>query len=105
MSTLISRYDAVIAAIDTANAADPNAIEVEGQRQPAELVYGRRMNTTLARMAAAPSETLRNDARVQHGERGERQRSTCWPRAAIRSGYLKWRKDLKDVHAQRLCEI
>ena len=102
MSTLISRYDAVIAAIDTANAADPNAIEVEGQRLPAELVYGRRMSTTLARMAPAPSEPLRIAARGQHIERSRSPRKS-YPDG--RAGYLKWRKDLKEVHAQRLSEI
>src|SRR5215510_10253708 len=102
MSTLISRYDAVIAAIDAANAADPNAIEVEGQRQPAELVYGRRMSTTLAQMASAPSEPLRIAARGQHIERWRSPRKS-YPEG--RAGYLKWRKDLKEVHARRLGEI
>ena len=102
MSTPISRYDAVIAAIDAANAADPNAIEVEGQRQPAELVYGRRMSTTLARMAPAPSEPLRIAARGQHIERWRSPRKS-YPDG--RAGYLKWRKDLKEVHAQRLSAI
>src|SRR5215510_10607272 len=97
-----SRYEAVIAAIDAANAADPNSIEVEGQRQPAELVYGRRMSTTLAQMAPAPSEPLRIAARGQHIERWRSPRKS-YPDG--RAGYLKWRKDLKEVHAQRLSEI
>ena len=43
-----SRYDSVIAAIDAANAADPNSIEIEGKPQPTELVYGRRIDRTCA---------------------------------------------------------
>jgi len=97
-----SRYDSVIAAIDTANAADPNSIEVDGQRQPAELVYGRRMSATLTRMAPTASEPLRIAARGQHIERWRSPRKS-YPDG--RAGYLKWRKDLKDVHAQRLGEI
>jgi hypothetical protein len=97
-----SRYDSVIAAIDTANAADPNSIEVDGQRQPAELVYGRRMSATLTRMAPTASGPLRIAARGQHIERWRSPRKS-YPDG--RAGYLKWRKDLKDVHAQRLGEI
>ena len=97
-----SRYDSVIAAIDAANAADPNSIEIEGKTQPAELVYGRRMSATLARMAPAASEPLRIAARGQHIERWRSPRKS-YPDG--RAGYLKWRKDLKDVHAQRLGEI
>ena len=97
-----SRCDSVIAAIDTANAADPNSIEVDGQRQPAELVYGRRMSATLTRMAPTASEPLRIAARGQHIERWRSPRKS-YPDG--RAGYLKWRKDLKDVHAQRLGEI
>jgi uncharacterized protein DUF4202 len=97
-----SRYEAVIAAIDAANATDPNSIEIEGQPQPAELIYGRRMSATLARMAPAASEALRIAARGQHIERWRSPRKT-YPEG--RAGYLKWRKDLKDLHAQRLAEI
>src|SRR5947209_12053907 len=96
-----SRYDSVIAAIDAANAADPNSIDIEEKPQPAKLVYGRRMIATLARMAPAASEPLRIAARGQHIERWRSPRKS-YPDG--RAGYLKWRKDLKDVHAQRLGE-
>src|SRR6516165_10107256 len=69
------RLSDVIAAIDAANARDPNEIAVGGQLQPAELVYGRRMSATRARYAAG------------------------------RVGYLKWRKDLQGFHARRIGEI
>ena len=64
-----SRFDAVIAAIDAANARDPTTIEIDGRREPAELVYGRRMSETLARLAPDASEHLRIAARGQHIER------------------------------------
>jgi hypothetical protein len=73
-----------------------------GKREPAELVYGRRMSTTLGRIWPQASEHLRIAVRGQHIER--------WtsPREAYvegRVGYLKWRKHLQDFHARRLGEI
>ena len=92
----------VIAAIDAANARDPNMIEVGGRREPAELIYGRRMSETLARMAPDASEHLRIAARGQHIERWTSRR-TSYPQGRV--GYLKWRKDLQNFHAERVGEI
>jgi Domain of unknown function (DUF4202) len=96
------RLTAVIAAIDAANACDPNQIEADGRREPAELVYGRRMSTTLARLSPDASAHLQIAARGQHIERWTSPRKS-YPEGRI--GYLKWRKDLKDFHAGRLGEI
>jgi hypothetical protein len=96
------RLNDVIAAIDDANAGDPNRIEVDGWPEPAELVYGRRMSETLARVAPNASEHLRIAARGQHIERWTSPR-TRYPSG--RAGYLKWRKDLQAFHAQRIGEI
>jgi hypothetical protein len=97
-----SRFEAVITAIDAANAADPNTIEIERRAEPAELVYGRRMTATLARMAPDASEPLRIAARGQHIERWRFPRKS-YPEG--RAGYLKWRQDAKEMHAQRLVTI
>lgn len=97
-----TRFDQVIAAIDAANAQDPHAIEIDGRREPAELVYGRRMSDTLARLAPAASEHLRIAARGQHIERWTSPRAR-YPQG--RAGYLMWRKDLKEFHARRLADI
>ena len=94
-----TRLATVLAAIDTANARDPSAIENGGRREPAELVYGRRMSLTLARMAPDASAHLQIAARGQHIERWTSPRKS-YPDGRI--GYLKWRKDLKDFHAGRL---
>jgi hypothetical protein len=96
------RLAAVIAAIDAANARDPNAVEVDGRREPAELVYGQRMSETLTRIVSAPSESLRIAVRGQHIERWTSPRNSYPPG---RVGYLKWRKDLQEFHARRLGEI
>jgi hypothetical protein len=60
------------------------------------------MTATLVRMAPDASEPLRIAARGQHIERWRFPRKS-YPEG--RAGYLKWRQDAKDVHAQRLGEI
>jgi hypothetical protein len=99
---MAGRFDEVIAAIDAANARDPHAIEIDGRREPAELVYGLRMSEMLTRLDPAASEHLRIAARGQHIERWTSPRTT-YP--AGRAGYLNWRRDLKDFHARRIADI
>ncbi len=99
---LDARLTTTIAAIDAANACDPNRIEVDGRQEPAELVYGRRMSATLARIAPDAPAHLLIAARGQHIERWRTPRKS-YPEG--RAGYLKWRADLKEFHASRLTEI
>lgn len=96
------RLARVFAAIDAANAADPNRAPTPAGDQPAELVYGRRMSERLASLAPDASEPLQIAARAQHIERWTRPRRT-YPDGRV--GYLTWRRDLKDFHAQRVGEI
>jgi hypothetical protein len=102
MSEKGARLAEVIAAIDAANARDPNRVAVDGASAPAELVYGRRMSETLARMAPEASEHLCIAARGQHVERWTSPRKS-FPEG--RTGYLKWRNELKGFHARRVGEI
>lgn len=90
------------AAIDAANSCDPKSVDVDGRPQPANLIYGLRMSTELARFAPDASEALQIAARGQHIER--------WiiPRAQYpmdRQGYHRWRRALRDHHAARLSAI
>jgi Domain of unknown function (DUF4202) len=96
------RFGDVVAAIDAANARDPNSVENNGQCEPSELVYGRRMSETLARIAPTASELLRIAVRGQHIERWTSPRK-AYPEGRV--GYLRWRKDLQDFHARRVGEI
>ena len=96
------RLATTIVAIDAANARDPNHVDVAGKSEPSELVYGRRMSETLARLAPDASVHLRIAARGQHIERWTSPRNS-YPEG--RAGYLKWRTDLKDYHARRVGEI
>ena len=97
-----SRFVNVITAIDAANGRDPNRIAVEGGSEPAELVYGRRMNAALARIAPEASWHLRIAVRGQHIERWTSPRKN-YPDGRV--GYLRWRKDLMEFHARRVGEI
>jgi len=96
------RFGDVIAAIDNANARDPNVVQIADRTVPAELLYGQRMSDALSWMSPNASELLRIAVRGQHIERWTSPRNG-YP--AGRAGYLKWRNDLKEFHARRLGEI
>lgn len=95
----IVRLETVLAAIDTANAADPRRTS---NNEPVELVYGRRMSAALDKLAPEASELLKIAARGQHIERWTSPRDS-FPRDRV--GYLKWRTALKDFHARRVGEL
>ena len=88
-----SRFQDAIARIDAANAQDPRGIE---------LPYAQRLSGWVERLAPDASEELRLAARAQHICRWIIPRES-YP--AGRIGYLKWREDLKQFHAQKAGEI
>lgn len=95
---MTTRLDHAFAAIDDANAQDPNLDE----GQPANLLYGRRMTEQQQRLFPQASEALRIACRGQHVER--------WllPRDAYpmdRTGYLQWRQEQGRRHAERIAGI
>ncbi len=81
--------------IDSAHAADP-ARTAEGQ--PAELVYGERVEAWVARLVPDASPHLRLAARCQHLERWLTPRAT-FPEGKV--GYLAWRRSLYVKQAER----
>lgn len=94
-----ARLDAVLAAIDQANAADPT-LEADGADQrPAALLYGLRMSSELARICPEASDILKIAARGQHIERWKTPRSS-YPEG--RAGYFAWRKGQAAGHGARL---
>lgn len=96
------RLAGVIAAIDGVNARDPNSVVVNGATEPSELVYSRRMSAMLNRFAPEASVHLKIAARAQHIERWTSARSAY---ADGRIGYLRWRTDLKNYHAERTGQL
>ncbi len=94
----VSDLAAALAAIDAANAADPDRSE----GAPAAQLYGQRMTTELQRLFPNASEPLQVAARGQHIERWVLKRAD-YPQG--REGYLTWRRDLAQHHAERVGEI
>ena len=102
MRDLSPRYDAAVTAIDQANAADPNSVEVRGQRVALALVHGRLAVEWIEQLVDQPDEALLLAARAHHLRRWELRRDS-YP--AGRPGYLRWRKDQKVRHADDVAAI
>jgi hypothetical protein len=90
------RFERAIAAIDWANADDPNTIVVRGVERPKELAHAELMSEWVARLRPDASEPLRLAARAHHIRRWAVPRSS-YPEG--RAGYLRWRRDLHERHA------
>lgn len=92
---MASKLENVLARIDGANEKDPR---LDGG-QPEALLYGQRMSEQCARLFPDASETLQIAARGQHVERWILKRAD-YPEG--KAGYLKWRRDLAQHHAERV---
>ena len=93
-----NRLTATLAAIDTANAADPDTSE----GQPAALLYGMRMSAELPLVAPNAPDVLQIAARGQHIERWMLPRRDF---PMTREGYLTWRREQGRRHGARVAEI
>lgn len=102
MPQLSHRFDAVIAEVDAANAADPRAFTDGGTSRPYELVYAERMSAQLQHIYPDASELLRIAARAQHIRRWDIPRAS-FPEG--RHGYNDWRKTCREHHARLLTAI
>lgn len=96
------QFDRAMAAIDAANSADPNVVTAGGRKVAKEVLYAEQMTHWLGRLAPEASEALRLAIRAQHIRRWEIPRGR-YPMDRI--GYLKWRTDLKHLHAELAGEI
>lgn len=95
---MTTRLDHAFAAIDAANARDPNLED----GQPANLLYGQRMTEEQQRLFPEASEELRIACRGQHVERWLLPRGD-YP--MDRAGYLQWRQEQGRRHADRIAGI
>ncbi|RXG14281.1 putative protein DUF4202 [Leeuwenhoekiella aestuarii] len=84
-------------AIDSHNAKDPNFETIDGQQIPKELLYSQRMTAQLLSFEPDASEALQIAARAQHICRWKSPRD-AYPQDRV--GYLRWREDLKKMHAK-----
>ncbi len=96
--TTMGDLAAAIAAIDAANAADPNLDD----GQPEAQLYGQRMSQQVDHLFPDASDVLKIAARGQHIERWTLKRAD-YPEG--RTGYLTWRRDLARHHATRVGQI
>ena len=95
-------FNKVIAAIDALNAQDPNYVIVDGEQFPKELLYSQRMTRQLEHFENEASQELKIAARAQHICRWKSPRED-YPMNRV--GYLKWREDLKKMHAELMGTI
>jgi hypothetical protein len=98
-----ARFQAAIAAFDQENARDPNReLDDQGHGQPRELLQAARYTHWLGRLRPDAPEAVWLAVRCQHIRRWERPRHEFPPG---RTGYLKWRKELSQFHAELAGQI
>ena len=97
-----SQLAQAFAAIDAANAADPNTITYGGEEQPKELCHSRLATEWLDRLAPEATEAQKLAARAHHLRRWEIPRDS-YPKD--RAGYLRWRTELGRFHAEETAKL
>ena len=97
-----TRFETAIAIIDQKNAEDPNTYQVAGIEYSKELLYSQRMTRKLLQFEPNASKALQIAARAQHICRWKIERNE-YPMDRV--GYLKWREELKKMHAKLTGEI
>jgi hypothetical protein len=96
------RFDLAIVRIDAANAEDPTRVGTSEGSRPKELHHAALMTGWVRRLRPDADEVLLLAARGHHIRRWTVPRNS-YP--AGRSGYLRWRTSLHEVHATELGRI
>ena len=96
------RFVSAIEAIDEANDEDPKRVQIDSRVLGYELHFGEVLFDRVLDLDRGASEELLLAARGQHICRWKIPRED-YP--MDRSGYLKWRSDLKRFHASKVREI
>lgn len=91
-----------MAAIDAVNAADPNRLRVGGADRPKAQAEGELVSDWVRRLRPDAGEALMLAARAHHIRRWTVPRST-YPDG--RAGYLRWRRDLHELHATEVAAV
>jgi hypothetical protein len=90
------------AAIDAANADDPNTIVVRGQRRAKEQAHAELAVEWVRRLVPEPSDELLLAARAHHVRRWDVPRSS---EPEGRAGYLRWKRRLQQHHADVVATV
>jgi hypothetical protein len=97
-----TKFECVIALIESKNAEDINSYHLHGLDFPKELLYSRRMAQTLLQFDSMASDELRIAVHAQHICRWKIPRED-YPMDKV--GYIKWRETLKKMHAEITSDI
>lgn len=98
----MDRLSRALEAIDAANADDPHRLVIRGVERPKELGHAELASEWLAVLRPDAPEPLVLAVRAHHVRRWAIPRSS-YPEG--RSGYLRWRKALKDLHVAEVGRI
>ncbi len=96
------RYRRAVAAIDAANAEDPNRITWRGEQHVKELLHAEMMTEWVLTLDPDADELQLIAARAHHLRRWLRPRSD-YPEG--RAGYLRWRAAAKRFHADEVAAL
>lgn len=94
--------DRALAAIDAANADDPNTIVVGGVTRPKELAHAELATAWVRRLRPDADAALLLAARAHHLRRWTIPRAS---QPSGRAGYLRWRRALYDFHATEVARV
>lgn len=94
-----ARFERALAAIDAANSADPNRIDVRGVARPKELAHAELVTGWVLRLRPDAGPELLLAARAHHLCRWMIPRSS---HPSGRRGYLRWRRALHNLHVERV---
>ena len=100
MST--ENFEKALQEIDRFNSQDPRQKIDDGFAHPQELIYSKSLTEWVLKLDPKASEALRVAARGQHIGRWTIPRSE-YP--VGRSGYLRWREELKAFHVEKVGKI
>lgn len=89
------RFEQAVAAIDAANADDPDTLVWAGEERPKEQLHAELMTRWVRRLDPEATEAQLLAARAHHLRRWALPRGE-YPEG--RAGYLRWRKDLNRRH-------
>ena len=96
------RFESALRRFDEENGLDRNVEISNSVAHPRELLYARRLTAWVLKLCPGASEELRLASRCQHICRWLIPRTSY---EMSRSGYLRWRNDLKAFHATKAGEI
>lgn len=96
------RFEQAVAAIDAANADDPDTLEWAGRTRPKELLHAELMTAWVRRLDPQATEAQLLAARAHHLRRWTLPRSDY---ADGRAGYLRWRRAAGRRHREEVAEL